>query len=139
MIRKFTYNDDYIFHRHGVRKIIKHLNGIKINLYYLKEPNKDDIIVGYTKLKVYKKGKSNVDATLNVTNRIVRTIFSDFIRIYCSDIDEMPVQSKLPIENVEFEITEKKRFYQRITGYLPVGDKQFVAVVQKCLFPSMLR
>lgn len=108
-IKTLSYNPDCIFNRHGVRKTTKKLNADKkLTLYYLEKLCEDDCVVGYTKLKVYSEKKRKTDVILGVSNKDNNSIN----------------------KYTEFEVKKKKRFYQKITGYLPVGNERFVAVVK---------
>lgn len=108
-IKTRRYNPEHIFNRHGVMKTTKELgDDKKVTLFYLEKLSEDDSVVGYTKLKSYSEKKSKADAILGVSYKD-----SGSINKYA-----------------EFEVKDKKRFYQKVTGYLPVGHEQFVAIVQ---------
>ncbi len=112
-IETLRYKPDYIFNRIGVRKMDLD-DGRKIALYYLEDLDNEDCVVGYTKLKAYKEG-SKADAVLNVPF----------------------IDGNFDGGCVEFEVNDDKKRTQKLTGYAPVGENQFIGIVKSRKIPIL--
>ncbi len=127
-----VHNPRFNFGERDTKVLKKKLNGVEISLTALEKirdekdrKDKKEYVVGYTKLKEYKEksetthqsgDKKKEDVVLRLENINNKRGYSE-----CKAFD-------------------KKKFYHKVVGYLPVGIKgdEFVAVVKVRILPFIL-
>ena len=124
VIKKILKHNEYFnFGKRETVDLVKKINGVKHPLTFVKRLREEENCIGYTSLKEYVE-KPNDKKDTEVT------------------VLQYENKKNNPKGYTEFKVSDKKKCYQKIVGYAPVGvygqSEEFVAVVKVRLLPLIL-
>lgn len=124
VIKKILKLNEYFnFGKRETVDLVKKINGVKHPLTFVKRLREEENCIGYTSLKEYvEKPNDKKDTEITVL--------------------QYENKRNNPKGYTEFKVSDKKKCYQKIVGYAPVGvcgqSEEFVAVVKVRLLPLIL-